>query len=98
MFLCILVIKLQPCGKRVDEVTWNMLRCCNIKQATVSHRSLFDYHRKRFTFGDGIVSSSVALQHLFCGTYIVACMLHLMMSEEDLVEARSPGSTRPKGH
>ena len=97
MFLDVLVTRLQPCRKRVDGVTWNMLRCCNIEQATLSHRPLIDHHRKRFT-GDGIVSSLVALQNLFCGTYIVACVLHLMMSEEDLVEARSPGSTRPKGH
>ena len=96
MFLCILVTKLQQCGKRVDGVSWNMLRCCNIEQAMLSHRPLIDHHRKRFT-GDGIVSSLVALQHLFCGTCIVACVLHLIMSEEDLVEDRSPGSTRRKG-
>ena len=67
--------RLQPCRKRVDGVTWNMLRCCNIEQATLSHRSLIDHHRKRFAFGDGIVSSLVALQNLFCGTYIVAAAL-----------------------
>ena len=61
-----------------------------------SYRPLIDHHRKRFTIGDGIASTLVALHNLFCG--ILLHVLHLMTLEEDLVEDRGSGSTHLKGH